>query len=103
MNRPAQLEVHTAVLKLRLYVAGDAANSSQAVTNLNAICRNHFPDRCEIEIVDVFKEPGRALAEGVFMTPMLLKLAPAPVQRIVGTLGQTQTVLHALGLEPIAP
>jgi circadian clock protein KaiB len=88
--------------KFRLYIAGDAANSSQAVSNLNAVCREHLSDGCEIEVVDVFKEPKRALAEGVFMTPTLIKLAPGAIRRIVGTLSQTQVVLHTLGLEAVA-
>ncbi|MEO7477866.1 MAG: circadian clock KaiB family protein [Lysobacteraceae bacterium] len=83
----------------RLFVAGDAANSNQALSNLRSICRAHLPGRHHIEVVDVFREPSRALADGVFMTPTLIKLAPLPVRRIVGTLNQNQTVLHALGLE----
>jgi circadian clock protein KaiB len=85
--------------RFRLYVAGNAQNSAQAIANLAALCRAHLPDQHEIEIVDVFREPKRALAEGIFMTPTLVKLAPFPAQRIVGTLSQTQTVLRALGLE----
>jgi circadian clock protein KaiB len=88
-----------ATFKFRLYVAGDAQNSSQAVSNLTALCRAHLPDRYEIEIVNVFREPKRALADGILMTPTLVKLAPSPVRRIVGTLSQTQPVLQALGLE----
>jgi circadian clock protein KaiB len=90
------------LFKFRLYVAGDAQNSAQAVANLNALCGEHLPDRHEIEIVDVFREPKRALAEGIFMTPTLVKLAPSPVRRIVGTLSQTEPVLQALGLETVA-
>lgn len=67
--------------------------------NLNAICQAHLADRHEIEVVNVFRDPQRALAEGIRMTPTLLKLAPAPVRRIVGTLSQTQRVLETLGLE----
>jgi circadian clock protein KaiB len=89
--------------KFRLYVAGEAQNSSQALANLNALCRAHLLDRHDIEIVDVFREPKRALADGIFMTPTLVKLAPSPApQRIVGTLSQTQPVLRALGLESLA-
>ena len=87
--------------KFCLYVAGDAQNSAQAVVNLTALCRAHLPDRHEIEIVDVFREPKRALADGILMTPTLVKLAPSPVRRIVGTLSQAQPVLQALGLETI--
>jgi circadian clock protein KaiB len=85
--------------KFRLYVAGDALNSAQAIANLAALCKAHLADRHEIEMVDVFREPQRALADGILMTPTLIKLGPSPVRRIVGTLSQTGPLLQALGLE----
>jgi len=87
--------------KFRLYVAGSAPNSTQAIVNLGALCRAHLMNRHEVDIVDVFVEPRRALADGIFMTPTLLKLEPAPARRIVGTLGHAHTVMLALGLEPL--
>jgi circadian clock protein KaiB len=88
--------------KFRLYVAGDALNSAQAVANLDALCRTHLADRYDIEVVDVFLEPKRALADGIFMTPTLVKLGPSPPRRIVGTLSQTLPVMQALGLQSLA-
>ena len=88
-----------ALFKFRLYIAGDTPNSAQALANLAALCRTHLAGRHQIEIVDVFRQPQRALADGVLMTPTLVKLAPSPVRRIVGTLSRTRTVLHALKLE----
>lgn len=88
--------------RFRLYVAGDGTNSVQAVANLAALCRTHLAGRSETEIVDVFQEPMRALEDGVFMTPTLLKLAPAPARKIVGTLSQVSSVLAALGLGEVA-
>jgi circadian clock protein KaiB len=85
--------------KFRLYVAGDAFNSLQAVANLRSFCEQRLADRYEIEVVDVFREPKRALADGVFLTPTLIKLAPIPTRKIIGTLSQTQIVLQALGLD----
>ena len=87
------------VYRFRLYLADDTLNSARAASNLTALCREHLPGRHEIEVVDVFRHPERALADEIFMTPTLVKLAPAPVRRIVGSLSQTQTVLQALGLE----
>jgi circadian clock protein KaiB len=85
--------------KFRLYVAGDAQNSAQAVANLTTLCQAYLKDRHAIEVVNVFREPKRALADGILMTPTLVKLAPTPApKRIVGTLSQTQPVLQALGL-----
>jgi circadian clock protein KaiB len=88
------------IFKFRLYIAGGALNSEQAVANLELLCREHLPNRYQIDIVDVFRDPKRALADGIFMTPTLVKLSPRPVRTIVGTLSQQHTVLQALGLEP---
>jgi circadian clock protein KaiB len=88
--------------KFLLYVAADTQNSVLAVANLTALCREYLPGRHEIEVVDVFKEPARALADRIFMTPLLIRLAPSPVLRIVGTLSQPEKVLQALDLEPVA-
>ena len=87
--------------KFRLYVADDAQNGALAKANLTAFCRVYLAGQHEIEIVDVLKEPKRALSDHIFMTPTLVKLAPSPVQRIVGTLSHTEVVLQALGLEAV--
>ena len=96
MKRPA-------LFKFQLYIAGDALNSAQALVNLDALCQAHLAGRHEIEVVDVFKNPQRAIADGIFLTPTLIKLVPSPVRRIVGTLSQTQSVLQTLGLEGFTP
>lgn len=90
------------LFQFRLYVAGDTQNSALAQFNLNALCQTHLLDRHVIEIVDVLREPKRALVDGIFMTPTLVKLMPFPSRKIVGTLSQTQTVLLALGLDSVA-
>lgn len=88
-----------AIFKFRLYVAGNALNSEQAKANLAALCETHLTGRYEIELVDVFREPQRALADNIFLTPTLVKLWPLPLRKIVGTLSQTQLALGALGLD----
>lgn len=86
------------VFKFILYVAGDAQNSVEAIANLTALCRLHLPGQHDIDIVDVFQQPERALKDGIFLTPTLVKIAPQPARQIIGTLGRTETVLQALGL-----
>jgi circadian clock protein KaiB len=89
MNRPI-------VFTFLLYVAGDTQNSASAVANLTTFCRTYLPERHGIEVIDVFREPKRALADGILLTPTLIKLSPAPVLRIIGTLSDTQSLLTAL-------
>jgi len=84
--------------KFRLYVVGNAPNSQKALVNLRAICAEHLPGRHEIEIIDVVHEPKRALTDGVMMTPLLVRVSPGPVCRIVGSLAHREPILSTLGL-----
>ena len=84
-------------LVLRLYVAANAPNSVMAIANVKAICEAHFATVHELEIVDSLKHPLRALADGIIVTPTLVKLFPLPVQRVIGNLSDTAQLLAALG------
>ncbi len=95
MTRPA-------LFKFRLYTADGTQNSAQALANLTALCQTHVLGRYEIEVVDVFREPERARADGIRMTPTLIKVSPAPSCRIIGSLSETRSVLLALGIQVIA-
>ena len=86
------------VFCFRLYVAGDGQNSSRAIANLNALCQARLAGRHEIEVVDVFGQPQRALADGIVMTPTLMRMEPGPVRRVIGTLQEIDRVAAALGL-----
>jgi circadian clock protein KaiB len=90
----------TTVVVLRLYVAGGAPNSMQAIANLESICAEYLKDGHKLEVVDVLEDPRRAMAEGVLVTPSLTKLSPRPVAQVVGNLSDRTRVLLALGLKP---
>jgi circadian clock protein KaiB len=84
-------------LQLRLYIAGNAPNSLRAVANARAICEEHFAATHDLEIVDFLEQPLRALADGILVTPTLLKLLPLPAQRLIGNLSDKSLVLATLG------
>lgn len=85
-------------LVLQLYVADDAPNSVRAVANLRAICRRWLEtDEYQLEIIDVLREPRRALEAGILVTPTLVGLASVTVS-LVGTLDDHERVREALGL-----
>jgi len=89
----------TTVVVLRLYVAGRAPNSVQAIANLEAICAEYLKGGHQLEVVDVLQNPRRAMNEGVLVTPSLAKLSPQPVAQVVGNLSDKKQVLIALGLD----
>lgn len=83
-------------LHLRLYIAGRAPNSLRAIANCRAICDEHFPSAHDLEIVDLLEHPKRALADGIIVTPTLLKLQPLPIQQVIGSLSDINQVLQVL-------
>jgi circadian clock protein KaiB len=83
------------LLELRIYVAGRTPNSALALANLESLLtgRSH-----RLEVIDVLADPDLALDEGIHVTPTLVRLAPAPETRIIGSLGNTARAKAALGL-----
>jgi circadian clock protein KaiB len=87
------------VLQLRLYVTGRSPNSVRALTNLRAMCGEWLADDgWQLEVVDVFADPMRAVEDKILVTPTLLKLTP-PIVQIIGDLSQRETVVAALDLD----
>jgi circadian clock protein KaiB len=80
-------------LVLRLYVAGDTPNSALALANLRAVLDGRLH---RLEIVDVLTCPERALDDGVFVTPTLVRYQPEPPGRIVGSMDAQNGILATL-------
>jgi circadian clock protein KaiB len=83
---------------LRLYIAGGTAASMRAQANLQAFFEQEAAGRFYVELVDILREPLRALSEGVLLTPTLVRLSPLPIVKIVGDLSDRATVFSVLGL-----
>ncbi len=101
--KPSDPTAVVAVRVMRLYVAGGAPNSVRAIAHLEAICQQYLKGSYRLEIVDVFEQPLRALADGVIAIPSLIKLSPLPVAQVVGNLSDKNSVLRALGLTGKTP
>lgn len=97
-RKPARARAEAVVL-LRLYVAGGAPNSIQAIANLQAICKEYLKGGHRLEVVDVLEHPRRAMADGVLVSPSLSRVYPLPGVSIVGNMSDKAKVLHALGLK----
>jgi circadian clock protein KaiB len=44
----------------------------------------------------MLENPRRALADGIIVTPTLLKLSPSPVQRVIGNLNDRKQLFMLL-------
>ena len=84
--------------QLRLYVAGSSPCSIRAVQNARRICEAELAGRYDLEVVDIYKEPGRAKADQTIAIPTLIKRAPGLLRRMVGDLSETALVRQRLDL-----
>lgn len=76
-----------------LYIAGEWPNSQRARVNLEGIMADID---AALEIVDALQDPERGMRDGVFLTPTLIRIEPAPRRVIVGDLSNRLVVLGAL-------
>ena len=83
---------------LRLYVTGMTPRSLRAIEAVRAICNEHLDGRHELEIIDVYQQPGRISEDHVVAIPTLVKYEPAPRRWIVGDMSDRQRLLDGLGL-----
>ena len=72
--------------------------SVAALANLRALIARHPERRIDVEVVDVLTDPLRGLADGVLVTPTLVKRSPLPERRVIGNLREVAAVAAGLGL-----
>jgi circadian clock protein KaiB len=78
-----------------LYINGDSELSLRARARLEQICREQLGGQCRLEIIDLAREPARALEDGVLVTPTLVSLEP-PGKRLIGDLTRVDALAAAL-------
>lgn len=81
---------------IRLYVTGRSAHAGTAMRNLEVLQRHHLPEGAAVDIVDLAKDPQLAENEKILATPMLVRLSPEPVRKIVGDLSDLRKVCQEL-------
>jgi circadian clock protein KaiB len=81
-----------------LYVAGLSPNSLRAQQNLRD-ATNAMKDAAallNVEVIDVFKGPKRAIADGILVTPTLVAHYSGKRVMMVGDLGDSSAVRSIL-------
>jgi len=84
--------------RLRLYVAGSSPRSIRAVQNAKRICEADLAGRYDLEVIDIYKEPGRAAADQIVAVPTLIKREPGLPRCMIGDLSETALVRQRLDL-----
>jgi circadian clock protein KaiB len=89
----------TSKKRLLLFVAGDSPSSSAARENLRNAMETAGSERFHLEIVDVFANPERALADQIMVTPTLMHLVEGSTRRLIGDLSARASLLAFLAVK----
>lgn len=84
--------------RFRLFIVGGNIGSARAEPDLRAVLEARVPGAYELEVVDLVARPELAREDGVMAAPTVIRLAPAPQRRAVGSLADPKQVAEALGL-----
>jgi circadian clock protein KaiB len=85
---------------LKLYITGMTSRSARAIENLQGICEKHLAGRYELQIIDVYQQPGLAQRDQVVAIPTLIKRLPLPLRRLIGDMSDEERVLVGLDILP---
>jgi len=83
---------------LRLYVAGLTPRSVKSIESIREICDEYLKGRCDLEIIDICREPALARGEQIIAAPTLIKKLPLPLRRFIGTMVDRKKILIGLDL-----
>jgi circadian clock protein KaiB len=83
----------------KLFISSKSTDSVYAIKNIQKFCRHYLPDKYELEIIDIFQEPDKAINEKIVLTPLLIKKFPLPEERISGDLSNTQNILTKFDID----
>jgi circadian clock protein KaiB len=86
---------------LKLYVTGTTPQSVKAISNIKQICEEHLKGRYDLEVIDLYQQPGLAKGEQIIAAPTLIKKLPLPLRRIIGDMSGTERVLVGLDLREL--
>jgi circadian clock protein KaiB len=83
---------------LRLFVAGITPKSDRAIRSVKEVCEQCLKDRYDLEIIDIYQQPGALRQDQIVVAPTLVKKLPLPLRRLIGDMADKEKILISLDL-----
>ncbi len=93
MNEPTSKK---AIYSLELYVSGESFISNRAIESVTSLCNDVLQGRYELKIIDLQKDPEKAVTENIVVVPTLIRKSPEPKRQIIGDLQNPERVMRGL-------
>ena len=80
----AETVLDTVHYTMTLFVTGASRLSLQAVSRVREFCEEEFSGHYDLEVVDLYRAPERAMRAQIIASPTLIREEPAPTRRVIG-------------------
>jgi circadian clock protein KaiB len=87
--------------RFRVFVAGASWRSQRVVRALRDLCQVHGVSGYAVEVVDVTQDPEAADLHRILALPVVMRVDPEPVVRVVGDLSDARVAADVLGLSSV--
>jgi circadian clock protein KaiB len=73
-------------IKFTVFIFGQSLNSIRVLENVRRFCENFFESSYEIKIIDLSKEPEKAVEHNVLAVPTTMVDIDGQKKKLIGTL-----------------
>jgi circadian clock protein KaiB len=87
--------------RLRYYITGRSQSSQVSIEHLKKILDKKIGKYYHLKVIDILKNPVIAEKKKIVVTPLLERILPKPIRRIVGDLSDKDKVIVGLDLDSI--
>ncbi len=84
--------------EFRLYLVGRTPKSVEVVKGVIRLLEDAADGNYNLKVIDVIQSPELTVKDNILATPVLEKVSPEPVRKIIGDLSDKERILFALGL-----
>ncbi len=82
-----------------LYITGRNKRSGEVIETIKGFLEERFNGQHSLEIIDVLEDPQRAEEDMILATPTLIRSAPPPTRKIIGSFRNRQALFALLNSE----
>lgn len=83
--------------QIRVYIRGSEKKHMEMCKLLQGVCRAEGLPRSAIEVVDVDQQLTEVERGAILAIPMVVRLAPSPMRRVVGLISEQEKIRMSLG------
>jgi circadian clock protein KaiB len=86
-------------IQIYLFVNPSIVRHQTLIRNLQRVLKQKTYAHCDLQVIDVIKEPDTAIEEQIYILPTLVRKYPDPEIRIIGDFADLPQIIDRLAVQ----